>query len=281
MTIRLGVLVAAVTAAITALALVVINARDRPAPSRAAPSSILRVSGSGSTTGVLEKLAPSFTKGESDVRLKFLEGTDSGGGIAAVNARAIDIGGVSRAPKPGELEPGVVYRPFARDAAAFAVNGAGVDSLTRQQLKRAFAGEVTNWSQLGGRDLSIVVLVRDEDESLTQLLRRDLFGERFTFARNATVLSSTGDMNDALTATPGALGFTSYGSLVSRGEARRVVAVGTQRPSVAAVERGAYPFVRPLGIVFRPSDETSSFAAYLTSGGTAGRLHAVGYARSP
>ncbi|MBA2636709.1 MAG: hypothetical protein H0U79_00535 [Solirubrobacterales bacterium] len=75
----------------------------------------LRVSGSGSTSGLLEKLVPLYSAGSARAELNFLEGTDSGGGIAAARAGEIEIAAVSRGPKPG-LNEGMAYRPFARDA---------------------------------------------------------------------------------------------------------------------------------------------------------------------
>lgn len=242
---------------------------------------VLRVSGSGSASDLLEKLAVGYRREAPNVRLNFLEGTDSAGGIAAVGERVIEVGAVSRAPKAGELARGVVYRRFATDAAAFVGNGGGVRSLTRGQLKRAFAGRVTNWRELGGSDMPIVVLVRDEDESVTQVLRRDLFGEDFRFARGAIVLSSTDDINAALAKTRGALGFTSYGSLVSDGAKLKALAVESVGPSVEALERGDYPFRRPLGLAFRPAVETTRLTAYLGSDAAAGQLAELGYAVSP
>ena len=148
-------------------------------------------------------------------------------------------------------------------------------------MKRVFAGKVTNWSELGGRDLPIIVLVRDEDESLTQLLRQDLFGERFRFARTAVVLHSTGDMNDALQRSPGAIGFTSYGSVVSEDLPLRPLAVDGLRPSVAALERGAYPYMRSMGVVYRASQSAARVVPDYLRSPRAGRLlRRLGYAPS-
>ncbi|MEJ7566873.1 MAG: substrate-binding domain-containing protein [Gaiellaceae bacterium] len=242
----------------------------------AEPPRALSLSGSGSTLTVLELLHRNGSFGR--IPLTFLEGTDSGGGIAAVAAGAVAIGAVSRAPKPGELARGLLYRPFAKDGIAFVAKGGRTSSLTRRQLLRAFAGEVTNWRELGGANLPIVLLVRDEDESVTQHLRAELFGEGFRFARNATLLSSTGDMNEALGRTPGALGFTSYGSLVSTRTGLKPLKFEGALPSVQAFERDRYPFVRKLGIVFREGPSTSAFVAEITGGDVAGGLRKLGYA---
>lgn len=238
----------------------------------------VRISGSGSTAKLLERFAPDYSAVDGHPRLEFLEGTDSAGGIAAVGAGKIEIGAVSRSPKPDEMRQGVVYRSFARDAVAFVGDDPASLSVTRKQLRAAFAGKTRNWRQLGGRDVPIVLLVRDEDESVTQVLRRELFGERFRFARSATVLSSADDMNQALADTPGALGFTSYGSLISARTGLKPLAVGDMRPDVTAIEEGKYPFTRDLGVVFRPAPATSDLASYLTSPQIARRLRTLGYA---
>ncbi len=124
-----------------------------------------------------------------------------------------------------------------------------------------------------------LVLVRDEDESLTQVLRKDLFGEHFRFARTAVVLSSTGDMNAALQRSPGAIGFTSYGSLVTDDLSLRPLTVGGRHASVAALERGSYPYVRSMGVVHDSSHKAArAVADYLRSPRAGRLLRKLGYA---
>jgi phosphate transport system substrate-binding protein len=242
----------------------------------AAPPTQLTVSGSGSATALLETLAES--DGLGNVELEVLEGAGTSGGMAAVAAGEIDVAAISRAPEPDEVVPGVSVHLFAADGIAFVGQDGGVASLTRKQLLLVFAGKVTNWRELGGANLPIVLLIRDESESVTQQLRSALFGASYRFAATATVLESTGDMNEALERTEGALGFTSNGSLVNSGSQVTRLGVGGVRPTVAAIQSLRYPFTRQLGVAFRPTPAVEAFVAHLQSAKVQARLQKLGYA---
>ena len=54
--------------------------------------------------------------------------------------------------------------PFAVDGLVFVVNADNpVDSLTTQQVQKIYAGEITNWAQVGGEDLEIVPFQRNAE----------------------------------------------------------------------------------------------------------------------
>ena len=74
--------------------------------------------------------------------------------------------------------------PFAVDALVFIVNAENpVDSLTREQLRGIYAGEITNWSEVGGEDAEIVAFQRDEEAgSQTAMENLVMLGEPMTDA---------------------------------------------------------------------------------------------------
>ncbi len=54
--------------------------------------------------------------------------------------------------------------PVAGEGFVFVVNAENpVDSLTSDQLRAIYAGEITNWSQVGGEDLPIIAYQRNQD----------------------------------------------------------------------------------------------------------------------
>ncbi len=69
------------------------------------------------------------------------------------------------------------YREFAfcKDPiAVIAKKGCGAESLNEEQLEDIFAGEITNWKEVGGVDLPIMVVVPDTDTAAHKNFRRQV-----------------------------------------------------------------------------------------------------------
>ncbi|UCD82799.1 MAG: substrate-binding domain-containing protein [Desulfobacterales bacterium] len=65
--------------------------------------------------------------------------------------------------------------PFCRDPiAVIARVECGVDSITEEQLQDIFAGDITNWKEVGGADLSIMIIVPDTDTAAHKNFRRQV-----------------------------------------------------------------------------------------------------------
>ena len=68
----------------------------------------------------------------------------------------------------------IEMQPFANDALVFMVNEDNpVESLTAEQLRGIYTGEITNWSEVGGADMEIVPFQRNA-ESGSQVLMEKL-----------------------------------------------------------------------------------------------------------
>lgn len=129
-------------------------------------------------------------------------------GVEAVSEGYIDI--ATSARRLGDEERRLQVRSYevATVAGFFAVNASvPVRGLTSQQICDIYAGKITNWKQVGGKDARIVVLTRPEKDSTKIVLRQQVPG----FAKveePATVLSKlrAKDMMTALAGTPDAIG---------------------------------------------------------------------------
>ena len=88
--------------------------------------------------------------------------TGSTSGIQAVQEGRCDIGLSSRALKDEEKAAGLTETVLAYDGIAVIVNPANeVDDLTIAQIADIYTGKITNWSEVGGNDASIVLIGRE------------------------------------------------------------------------------------------------------------------------
>ena len=89
-----------------------------------------------------------------------------------------------------------------------------VDNLSTEQLRDIYAGKITNWKEVGGEDLKIQVINRDE-ASGTREAFRTIVMDGTPFDRRSAVLSGTGQVRDVVSRSRGAIGYISLGFVES------------------------------------------------------------------
>ena len=223
-------------------------------PSPAQGVTRFRVSGSGTCLPLLRILASE--QPDRDMRLVFLPGLHTKGGVKGVVQGSLDIGAVSRDLNPDEKMPGLQVTWLSRDGLVVAVNNSvgrlGISDLTDQQVRDIYAGVHTDWKQLGAtQSLPIVVLDRHEDESAKIIFRQFVLGsgDQFKVTPQSVNLYYESDMVDALQTTTGAVGYFSLGYAISQKVPVTLLKLNGVEASVANIESGTYKMVRPLGIL--------------------------------
>ena len=173
----------------------------------------LDIAGGTAHIPVMKKAAQAIMAANGDIRIT-VAGGGSGVGVQKVGEGLVQIGNTGRALKEGEIAKyGLVSFPFAIDGVAVAVNpGNGVTSLTKAQVKDVFAGRITNWKELGGKDAAISLYVR-EDGSGTRETFEERALDKGTSARSANVVNSNGAMKTAIAQDPNAIGYVGIGHL--------------------------------------------------------------------
>lgn len=244
----------------------------------AAPAEIVRVSGSGTCIPLLHLLTESYTTGA--VEWRYLPGLHTGGGVQGVAEGELEIGATSRELNEEETALGLVYTQLSDDGLVIAVHpSVTIDGLTTQQVRDIYAGVYSNWTELGGPDLPITVLDRNEDESAKIVLREYVLGPDLVIAPEAVSLYYEPDMIQGVQSTAGAIGYFSLGYSISRDVPVRHLALDGVEPTVENIRAGAYRVVRPLGIVTSPDagDEIKAFLEWATSEEAQDLLRANGY----
>jgi phosphate transport system substrate-binding protein len=125
----------------------------------AVPAEGNHISVAGSTTvqPLAEKLAEQFVAANPGVKID-VAGGGSSAGVKAAGDGTADIGAASRAVKAEEKTtyPDIVIFAIAWDGIAVVVHPeVPVDELTKEQVREIFAGNITNWSEVGGADAPI------------------------------------------------------------------------------------------------------------------------------
>ena len=113
-------------------------------------------------------------------------------------------------------------------------------NLTQDQLKQIYTGEVTNWSEVGGPDMAIVVVGR-ESGSGTRSAFEELLGVEDACAY-AQELDSTGGVATTVSSTEGAIGYLSLDALDDTVKSIQIDGVDATEENITA---GTYALQRP------------------------------------
>src|SRR5205807_1801356 len=107
---------------------------------------------------------------------------------------------------------GLHATPMFRLPSAFLVHrGASVSDLTPQQLADIYAGKITNWAEVGGADLRIKVVRREEVDSTLTVLRQSMPGWKdLAITEKSKTAVTTQECVDTVKEVVGAIGFGPY-----------------------------------------------------------------------
>jgi phosphate transport system substrate-binding protein len=134
-------------------------------------------------------------------------GGGSGTGVKNVADGTSDIGNsdveaAAEFKDKGLVEHIVCIAPFA-----IVVNkDVNVDNLTTQQVADIYAGKITNWKDVGGKDLKIT-LVHRPDSSGSRALVKQLIMKGADFSKEGVTQDSSGAVKTAVAQTSGAIGY--------------------------------------------------------------------------
>jgi phosphate transport system substrate-binding protein len=241
----------------------------------------IQIKGSDTMVNLGQAWAEAFMKVNPKVSVA-VTGGGSGTGIAALLSNTCDIAELSRELKPEEIEmakqKGFTPRQItvALDGLAVVVNPANpVSQLTMDQLAAVFSGATSNWKQIGGSDLSIVILSREVNSGThvyfkEHVLRRGQKESQVEFAANALMLSSSQAIADEVAQNPGAIGYFGMGYITPREKSLAIArdpASPYVRPTIGNVLNNTYPISRPLLMVTRgePKGLAAQFVDYVLS----------------
>jgi phosphate transport system substrate-binding protein len=249
-------------AALAAVALVLFAGFGLAGCADESESKTLTVAGSTTVLPIAESAAEDFKENTGTSVL--VSGLGSSAGIEAVSNGTADIATSSRALTEEEEQTDLVATVVAHDGIAVIVNDDNpVDNLSLEQLRDIYAGKITNWSEVGGEDLAIQVVNRDEASGTREAFKK-LVMQGTSFDRTAAILPGTGQVRDVVSRTPGAIGYISIGFVDSEFTTSTVksLSIDGVAATEANVENGTYPISREL-YFFTKGEATGAAKDYI------------------
>ncbi len=214
----------------------------------AAPAETLQIEGSTTVGPIADAFAEYFKKVYPDLDIT-VKKTGSGDGATALVDGRCDIATMSRFMKDQEFKDAVANSVFpvahvvAMDGVCVVVHPSNpVGALTRAQIRDIYMGKITNWNQVGGLNMPIVVISRDTSSGTYETFE-SLVMEKQPMGSSVEYVNSNPQAYARVTSTQGAVGYVGIGFL-DRGV--KAVKVDGIAPSRQTISSGAYPVARPL-----------------------------------
>ncbi|MFA6709736.1 MAG: phosphate ABC transporter substrate-binding protein [Candidatus Methanomethylophilaceae archaeon] len=226
-------------------------------------NSDLTVTGSTTIQPVMSLFQEEFEKYAS-VTMNVTGGGSGAGATAAINGTA-NIGMLSRDLKASEISSGLVSHVIAMDGVVVIVSSnVGVTDLTLEQLEQIYDGEITNWEDVGGIDLTIAVIAREEGSGT-----RDCFDtamktvdSSFEMKDDVATYNSTGGVTSAVNSTPGSIGYVNLNAAENLSSNTRAISVNGVTATSGTVIDGSYEISRNL-ILATKGEATGMTAFFL------------------
>ncbi|MBN1323973.1 MAG: phosphate ABC transporter substrate-binding protein [Methanotrichaceae archaeon] len=212
------------------------------------------VSGSTTVMPLAEASAEEFNRIGNAYHVS-VTGGGSGVGITNIAEGRSKIGMASREIKSSERErfqngdKKFEEHLIAYDGICIAVSqliyDSGVTSLSRDEARAIYNGEITNWMEVGGPDEEIYVVARElgsgTRDTFNEMVMGDLKAETPGIQ---TVGASNSEIKTAVTSSDHAIGYLGY-NYVQSGPIRALAYDGV-KPTIENITDGSYPLTRKL-----------------------------------
>jgi len=251
----------------------------------ASGSESITLKGSDTVLPLAQAEAEEFMLENSDKSVT-VTGGGSGVGITALIDGEVNIATASREIKAEEIEAaqanGInpVETTIAYDGISVVVNPENpVSDLTFDQLRGIYNGSISNWQDVGGDDLEIVVISRDSSSGTYEYFKEEVL-QGDEYRPDALTQPATGGIVGEVSQNPNAIGYIGVAYLDESVKALNLDAGnGSEAPTSENILSGAYPLSRSLYFYTdgEPSGLTKEFIDFVLSETGQNLVTEVGY----
>ncbi|HOO47076.1 MAG TPA: PstS family phosphate ABC transporter substrate-binding protein [Deltaproteobacteria bacterium] len=208
----------------------------------------LTIKGSTTVLPIAQITAEVFMEQNQGINIS-VQGGGSGVGIASLIDGTTDIADASRKIKDKEIDiakaAGVdpYENVIAMDGIAVVVHPKNpISSLTREQIKSIYTGNISDWSEVGARSGRIIVISRDSSSGTFETFE-ELALDKEKVRPDALTTASNQAVAQTVAQTPGAIGYIGLGYLSGKVKDIKVDNVKCTRKDIIS---GKYCLSRPL-----------------------------------
>jgi len=229
----------------------------------AASAGDLVIPGTGDGLEMLRHLAAAYTAKHPDTNVIVPPSIGSGGGKIAVAQDRAMLGRIAVPLSAADEAVGMVAVSIVRVPTVFFTHpSVHIDNLTRHQISEIFAGSIRSWADVGGPDLRIRVVRREEADSTLQVLRATLpdWKDLAITDRSKTAVT-TQEAFEVVSSYAGAIGFGPYSRVIE--QQFNVLKIDGMHPT--SVDYPSFTTIRLIFNRHHVSDEALRFIKFATS----------------
>ena len=244
------------------------------------------VSGSNTVLPLVHALAEAYMKENKEIGIS-LRGGGSGTGIAALASGTADIAMSSRDIRANEIANAqnngveIVEHAIAIDGITIIVHPSNpVTSLTMDQLQKIYSGEIRNWKEVGGEDLTIAAIARDSSSG-TQEYFNEAVMRGVDFRLDLITQVATGAVMQEVAQNRRAI---AYIGVAYQNPDIKVIGIDVNgtvvMPTEETILSGDYPLSRPLFLYTDKAKKqaVADFIAFILSADGQEIVRGMGYA---
>jgi phosphate transport system substrate-binding protein len=204
-----------------------------------------------------------FQKDNPGVKISY-EATGSGAGLTSLLAGQYSLAGSSAVVTSDQQAKGALPIVVAFDGLTPVVNkNVKISNISTVNLAAIFAGKITNWKDVGGQDMKIVVVNRDESSgtyaSFWDIVCLPTQGKNRAYTKDAIVAKENGEVAAKVATTPGSIGYVgmAFAQEVVKSGGRSLMVNGV-KDTVANVLTKKWPISRELFLVTKGEPKEGS-----------------------
>lgn len=241
-------------------------------------------SGSSALQPLAQAAADAFNTANPDCSVT-VNGGGSGTGLKQVAEGSVDIGNsdvFAEEKLDASAAAGLVDHKVCTITMAPIVNkDLGVSNLTKQQLVDIFTAKTTNWKDVGGPDLKILLVTRPSSSGTRALFKTWALDGAEEASNQSLETDDSGTLLKTVQNNKGAIGYVALSYLVNASGVQPV-SIDNVAPSLENTYNGTYPVwgFEHMYTKGNGSEAAKAFIDYIMSDEFAPHIEALGYGAS-